>query len=425
MTEAMKLQICETPETNAAEREADDPVSCYDPDPIVCVSDLFWDEHWSSEQQLMSRLSKRGRVLYIERPVSPFSFFTKSGDAPIARQIWRWLTGGTRNESPTLIIVTPPPVLPFRYARIVNAVNEWIRLHAIKRALKTIQGRKPVLWIYSPDAGWLVGKVGEAFSIYFCADDWASSDQWWNRARDIRAREDELGAKVDLIVGTSTKIVKRWDQYHKEVLFVSNGADVASLKQARDPNLTLANQLESIPEPRIGFVGFLDGRFNTELYECLAVSKPEWNFVIVGPVDERNLNLSRLRRIPNVYFLGKCSREEMPAYLKGFNVCTIPYVRNRLSESIFPLKLFEYLAAGKQVVATALPELRPFRKYIRIADSHQDFLTALELSLSNPLDLASSAFLDANSWDAKAEFLWDKMVSELTKRGRGVMAGGA
>jgi hypothetical protein len=115
----------------------------------------------------------------------------------------------------------------------------------------------------------------------------------------------------------------------------------------------------------------------------------------------------------------------MSAYLKGFNVCTIPYIRNRLSESIFPLKLFEYLAAGRQVVATALPELQPFSKYIRIADSPQDFLKALELGLSDPLEIASMAFLDDNSWDTKAGLLWNKLESKLEGLGRHTQAGGA
>jgi glycosyltransferase involved in cell wall biosynthesis len=227
-----------------------------------------------------------------------------------------------------------------------------------------------------------------------------------------------LGAKVDLIVGTSTTIVKRWNESNEEAILVSNGADVTSFKEARNPGLSVPEDLRSIPEPRIGFVGFVDGRLDTKLYESLAALKPEWSFVIVGPFDEKKLDLSRLRHMSNVYFLGKRTLAELPAYLKGFSVCTIPYIRNRLSDSIFPLKLFEYLAAGRQVVATALPDLQPFTRYIRIADSPQAFLTALELSLSDPLDQPSDAFLDSNSWDAKAEFLWSKLVAELGQRSR-------
>jgi len=420
----MTTQTFEMSDIEAPDKIARDRVASY-PDPIVCVSDLFWDEHWSSEQQLMSRLSKRCRVLYVERPVSPFSFFTKSSDAPTGRQIWRWLKGGIRAESSTLTILAPPPVLPFRFVRFVNAINEWIRLRSIKRALKKFGGRTPVLWIYAPEAGRLVGKSGESLSIYYCADDWAEWCQWWNRASDIRARENELGAKVNLVVGTSTKIVKRWNQTRRDAILVSNGADVASFRAALDPDLSVPDELALIPEPRVGFIGYVDGRFNSVLYEAVATARPDWSFVIVGPLDERTQDMSRLRQLPNVYFLGKCSHAEMPAYLKGFDVCTIPYICSALSESIFPLKLFEYLAAGRQVVASALPELQQFTKYIRIADSPQEFLRALEQSLSDPLDQASMTFLHANSWDAKAELLWGKILSELEERSQRAQNGEA
>jgi glycosyltransferase involved in cell wall biosynthesis len=411
-------QTCAEVETESMQQKADHCTNSFEPDLIVCVSDLFWDEHWCSEQQLMSRLAKRGRVLYIERPVSPLSLMTRASDAPIGRQIWRSFVGSMRQETATLTVLTPPLVLPFRYAGIVNRINSWIRLRSLKRALNRLGARRHVLWIYSPDAGRIVDKTGEAFSIYFCADDWAASGQWWNRSNDIRARENELGAKVDLIVGTSTRIVKRWTEQGRTATLVSNGADVGSFKKARDPLLNVPDDLRSIPEPRVGYVGFVDGRFDVKLYEGLASSRPEWSFVIVGPLDETALDLSRLRQLPNVFFLGKRTRAEIPAYLKGFNVCTIPYIRNRLSDSIFPLKLFEYLAAGRQVVAAALPELRPFTDYIRIAETPNEFLKSLELSLSTPLTLASDAFLDANSWDVKAESLWNRLAFELKLRSR-------
>jgi glycosyltransferase involved in cell wall biosynthesis len=375
-------------------------------DPIVCISDLFWDEHWSSEQQLMSRLAEKCRVLYVERPVSFLSFFTGSSDASVGRQFWRSLRGRLRHLSPTLTILTPPPILPLRYVGIVNRFNEWIRLRAIRRALKQLVARSPVLWIYAPDAGRIVGKLGEFFSLYYCADDWAASHQWWNRGADIRAREGELVSKVNLVVGTSSKIAKKWDKSHGKSLFISNGADVESFKRARDMDLDMPSDLDRIPRPRIGYIGFVDVRFDTRLYERLAVARPDWSFVIVGPLMEKRVDLSRLKRISNVHFLGARSRQDLPAYLKGFDVCTIPYVCDTWSESIFPLKLFEYLAAGRPVVATALPELEPFREHVHIASTFDEFQNALESGLRNSLPQVSEAFLAENSWDAKADRLW-------------------
>ena len=377
---------------------------------IVCLAGLFWDEHWSSQQQIMSRLSERCRVLYVERPVSLLSFFTGSSDAPVGRQFRRWLRGGLRYENPSLAIMTPPPCLPLRFNYLVNKVNEWLRVRSLNRAMKKLGIEDPVLWIYEPEAGRTVDALGEIFSVYYCADDWSASDQWWNQAKDIRERESELASKVDLIVGTSTKIVKKWRASYENTVLVSNGADVASFKRARECSLPIPEDLARIPSPRVGYVGFVDGRFDTQLYERLAGDHPEWQFAIVGPLMEKLVDLSRLRQQPNVHFLGPRSRAELPAYLKGFDVCTIPYICNTLSESIFPLKLFEYLAAGRPVVSTALPELKPFIDYLQIAATPDEFDRALQMSLDHPLSPAPESFLSENSWDAKADFMW-KLIS--------------
>jgi glycosyltransferase involved in cell wall biosynthesis len=131
--------------------------------------------------------------------------------------------------------------------------------------------------------------------------------------------------------------------------------------------------------------------------------------------DGKLVDLSRLKRLANVHFLGPRSRQELPSYLKGFDVCTIPYVCDKLAESIFPLKLFEYLAAGRPIVTTALPELLPFREYIRIGNTDEEFLSALGTSLTNPLPQVSEAFLTANSWDSKADQLWTIVTGRLNQ----------
>jgi glycosyltransferase involved in cell wall biosynthesis len=376
---------------------------------IVCLSDLFWDEHWSSEQQIMSRLAEKCRVLYVERPVSILSFLTGVSDSSVARQWLRWLRGGIRQESANLTILSPAPVLPLRYNQFVNKINSWLLRRSVKRGQRKAGFNSPVLWIYSPDAGQLVGTLGECYSMYYCADDWAASKQWWNNGQLVRARETELAAKVDLVVGTSTNIVKRWQQTHTNTMLVTNGADVESFKAARDPQLKLPDDLQNIPSPRIGYVGCIDSRFDSALYLQLAERRPDWNFIIVGPLSGNNLKLASLKQMKNVHFLGSRNRAELPAYLKGFDVCTIPYVCDTLAKSIFPLKFFEYLSAGRPIVSTALPELAPYSRYLHIAHDAGEFENSIEASLANPLPSASDSFLAQNSWEAKAEHLWETL----------------
>ena len=400
------LQAIEKPPGFSSKQEERHPLT------IVCVSDLFWDEHWASEQQIMSRLAARCCVLYVDRPVSIFSFFTGVSDSSVTRQWLRWLHGGLRQVNQNLTILTPAPLLPFRYNRLINRINSWIRRLSIKRAVRKMKFDAPVLWIYAPDAAGIVGTLDEAYSLYYCADDWSASYHWWNSGQDIRAREMELASKVDLVVGTSTKIVQRWQQSHPNTMLVANGADVTAFQAARDPELEIPEDLKVIPTPRIGYVGYVDARFDTELYARLAQARPDWYFVVVGPLMEKHVDLSRLKQLSNVHFLGRRSLSELPMYLKGFDVCTIPYICDKLAESIFPLKLFEYLAAGRPIVSTDLPELRKFSKYLHLTHGLAEFEKAIAASLTHPLPIASQNFLAENSWDARASLLHDTLLSQ-------------
>jgi glycosyltransferase involved in cell wall biosynthesis len=323
------------------------------------------------------------------------------------------LRGGIRQEGQNLTVLTPAPLLPFRYNRFINGINSWIRRRSIRRALRKLGLHTPVLWVYAPDAPGIVGTLGEVYSLYYCADDWSASYQWWNNSGEIRAREMELAGRVDLVVGTSTKIVDRWQNTHQNVKLVTNGADVESFLAARNPELAVPEDLRAIPSPRIGYVGYVDARFDTALYAQLAGAHPDWNFVIVGPLMEKYVDLTKLRRMPNVHFLGPRTRAQLPAYMKGFDVCTIPYICSKLAESIFPLKLFEYLAAGRSVVATGLPELAPYADYVRIAHSAAAFESSLALSLTAPFPPPSEHFVHENSWASKAGLLWNTMCCAL------------
>ena len=271
---------------------------------IICVSDLFWDEHWSSEQQLMSRFAKRCRVLYVERPVSLLSFLTGASDSSIAHQLWRWLRGGIRVEGTNLFILTPPPFFPLRYHPVINRINQWIRLGSIGRATAKLGMKSPILWIYEPDAYPLVGKLNEVLSLYYCADDWSTSNQWWNRGEDIRRLETRLAASVDIVIGTSTRIAEKWTPINPRTHFIPNAADVEMFLRAHTADLKVPEEVMRIPLPRIGYIGVVNARFDVNLYDHLSEMRPDWHLVIVGRVLTRQVDVSRLTKKPNVHFLG-------------------------------------------------------------------------------------------------------------------------
>lgn len=372
---------------------------------IVCISDLIWDEHWSSEQQLAARFAKFSRVLYVERPVSIFSAITGVSNAPVFRQVWRWLRSALRLERENLWVLTPPPFLPFRYRPLVNRFNQGCRIRAIRRAMRQLNISAPVLWMYEPDGAETVGELGERLSLYYCADDWSSSGQWWNRARDVLHLERQLVEKVDLVIASASTLAARWRSINPNTFFLPNAADTDLFETATSDNVTVPFEISELASPRIGFVGIVNARFNVDLYEKLSAMRRDWQWIIVGPVMTQFVDVSRLKSKTNVHFIGSRPRSEVPAYLKGFDVCTIPYVCNEHSEGIFPLKLFEYLAAGKPVVSTPLPELAPYKSYVRVAATAAEFVMGIEELLRETPDRVPPDFLRANSWNERVDRL--------------------
>jgi glycosyltransferase involved in cell wall biosynthesis len=145
--------------------------------------------------------------------------------------------------------------------------------------------------------------------------------------------------------------------------------------------------------------------------------------VLIGPVKAGQVDESRLRRYPNVHFLGEKPRSDLPGYLKGMAVALVPYRANELTRNIFPLKLFEYLAAGLPVVVGGLPELRRFDGTIEVADGPQDYpgLVRRAIAGDGPEKRAERVALAAeNTWDHRVEEISRLVAEALERQGKGV-----
>jgi len=345
---------------------------------IICISDLFWDEHWSSEQQLMSRFAKTYSVLYVERPVSIFSFFTGISDASVARQFLRWLSGGIRGEGDNLFVLTPPPFLPFRYHPIINTINQFVRTWSIKRAMKKLGfTTRPLLWIYEPDAAYSIGKIGELLSIYHCADDWSGSKHWWNPTRAIRKCEESLAGKASVVLTVSKKLFNDKSELNTHTYYMPNGVSFEDFSTCQET----PDDMAEILRPIIGCVAVYNDRYDYNLLETVARAKPDWSFVFVGKIVKRSIAIKNLATLPNVLFLGSRSRSLLGNYIRNFDVCLIPYKGSKFNESAFPLKLMEYFFFGKPVVAPRLPSLLEFESLIYNYGDPDGFISAVDQGL--------------------------------------------
>ena len=393
---------------------------------IVCVSSLDWDAHWTSKQQIMHRLGRSNRILYVEEPVTMLTPFK----IPHRWRRWGALVPRLRQVDGSVWILTPPPLLPFGNARAsMNQVNQAVLARYVRWALRRLSFSDAcVIWTYLPATVWLLdhlvsqGGVEPSLVVYHCVDEHSAFPGYFMSPDLVREYDDELTRRADLVITTSENLRRSREGHNPRTYTVMNAADVGLFNRALDPDLPLPSDLEAIPPPRLGVVGVHDYRLDIDALERLVATDPSWQVVLVGPLKTGQIDEGRLRELPRVHLLGAKPRVKLPSYIKGFAVALIPYRPSELTRNIFPLKLFEYLAAGVPVVAGGLPELSRFADTIGLAAGLKDYpeLVRGQMEGDGPNVRAARVALAAeNSWEHRVVEISGLVMAALDrKRGR-------
>lgn len=448
---------------------------------IVCISSLDWDAMWTSKQQIMHRMAQTNRVLYVEEPVTMLAPFK----VPARWRRWRAVAPRLERVEAGLWKLTPPPVLPFGNMRPgVNDVNAAVMARYLRWAMGQLWFDEDyILWTYLPTTlalldrlgapvrpasavsdsaaspaaaapvdraglrlglaigGHLQHQVGKALPslpglasrpgrardrvpslvVYHCVDEHSAFPGFVDPAV-VRGYDDELTRRADLVITTSENLRSARLPLNPHTHTVLNAADVEIFNRALDPDLPLPADLAAIPAPRLGVVGLHDSRLDVDALEALAQADASWQIVLIGPIKHGQVDEVRLRRHANIHLLGGRPRPELPGYLKGMAAALIPYKANELTRNIFPLKLFEYLAAGLPVVAGGLPELARFAGVIELPASPADYPEAMRQALAgdSPEQRAARvALASENTWDHRVEDISRLVEDALLRVGHG------
>ncbi len=392
---------------------------------VVCLSIVTWDDHWGTPQQLMSRLAKHNRVLYVDQAISPLSFFTgiRSRGA-VMRQLRRWRQG-PREVATNVYAAAPPPILPFRSFKPVNVINAFILRRWLRAQTRRLGFRHPIVWNFQPLAPHVAPALDPALTLFHCVDEYAALPFWWHSGAGAAAREAECCRESDIVICVGRGLTAARKLLNPNSHFVPNAADVAHFATALQPDLPVPDDIKDLQASAVvGFIGVVDFRFDSGLMCHLAQERPDWSFVIVGPVKGDARGLDALRALPNVRFVGNKPIETLPAYARRMDVCLLPYVIDGFTRHIFPLKLYEYMAAGKPIVSTDLEEMRPYAgDGLTIACDRDQFLAAIERELaSDSVERAAAREMAsrAHSWDRRLEeisALVEPMLDGSSERG--------
>ncbi|MCL5736298.1 MAG: glycosyltransferase [Actinobacteria bacterium] len=383
---------------------------------IICVSSLDWDAHWTSKQQIMHRLAAANRILYVEEPVTMLAPLR----VPARWRRWRAVVPRLRKVQPGLWVLTPPPMLPFgNLSPSINQANQAVLAAYIRWAAKRTGLHDPLLWTYLPTSCALIDRLHPSAVIYHCVDEHSAFPGFVD-PNTVRAYDDDLTRRADLVITSARNLLLTREHLNPNIHHVLHGADVSLFAKALEANLAIPPDIAAIPSPRLGVVGVHDERLDIDAVEALSHADRSWHVVLVGPIQPGDVDEARLAALPNVHLLGGKQKDDLPAYLKRFDIALIPYKLNELTRNIFPLKLFEYLAAGLPVVAAALPELEPFRERVSLAEAPGDYPQMVRdgLAADSPAARADrSASARGNSWEARVEEISGLVEDMVARKG--------
>ena len=393
---------------------------------------VFLDADWGTTSRknrqhflvaaLAHRLEGKCNFLAVERPVcpvtDPFRKRTRFLD-------WLRRRRGLRREGANLFVCTPfvwlHNVLAARVPGLTRA-NRWIlglQIGQLTRRLGLRRGGL-VAWIHHPYQMEDMGLAREQFLIYDCYDNYFSAARG-RRLADLRRREAAILGRAHLVLVTSEQLQQAMASRARRAHLLPNGVDVELFAQAMRSSTQVPADLCGLPRPVVGFVGRITPRVDFALLAGIASRHPDWTFVMLGPEDSDGplageAGYLDLRSAANVHFLGPRPYEQLPAYLKGFDVCTIPYVLTEFNLGSCPLKLFEYMAAGKPIVSVDIPQVAHFEPLVRVAKTAAQFDGAIADSLdADPESVRrkSLALVGRNSWQRRARSVTDAIQGAL------------
>lgn len=383
---------------------------------IVCISTSNYYPIPTRKQNVMNRL-KEAEILYFDPPVT---LLAPLKDPKAWSRLLAYREKGKKGKD-NLTVYATPPVLPFfNRVRWINRLNQWHLSRYVRRRMKETGFHSPVLWCYSPTSCDLIENVPHQSVVYDCVDRHSAYPGMIDPAV-VDGMEADLARKADQVFCTAEGLYKTLKQYNDQTVLIPNGAayelfsTVESLSQAHQKSDQEHDQRPN-KKPVFGFVGMLQECIDTDCLLAVAKGFPEGEVVLIGRALP-GVDLTSLQAQPNVRFKGLLPQGELPAEIAAFDVCLNVFREGDLSKDVSPLKFYEYLATGKPIVSTKVPDqVTDFADVVYIADGINDFVVNCREAVKeqDPIKRAKRMEYGKNSsWDERVT----QMEQILTERG--------
>ena len=361
---------------------------------IIVLSIVDYETRFQRPQQIAARFAKEGRrVFWVShsRRLSPFSRdpYKKTR---LQENLWDVQLRGPETN------IYEGSLDTAAQDRLLGSLAELYRQCSIAESCVMVQ-----MPFWRPLALALRSRFG-ARVLYDCMDEWEE----FPRIGPFNLSQEKLLAKeCDVLVVTSQTLFRKFSAQGAQPLLVRNAVDFEFF--------TKRPEFPDVSRPVVGYFGAIADWVDLQLIHSVAQARPQYSFVLVGEVF--GMDVSDLQSLPNVFLLWHKQYEEMPFYLRKFDVCIIPFLINQITEATDPVKLYEYLSHGKPVVATDLPELSVCEDLVYTAKDASDFAAKLDSAVAENEDYLKQRRIDfaaANTWYDRIQLIDQTLQQEFS-----------
>lgn len=395
---------------------------------VICFAGAAYHQlTWTNRQHIMSRVSSQHRVLYIEPRVWVLKYLIKHWQSPsevaqfCKRLVW------VHKENDNLYIKAQGNLIPgSREINVISKLNHLLNRYNILAWARALgfKEQRAVVWLYDTEAAEYLSAFPDATVLYDCVDDHAAQAGVDRNPQRVVEEENIILKRADLVTVTSKRLfeLKRAANPNTQLVLNAGSVELFSHTAHVTPQQKKYKDLTSLSHPILGSVGALDFyKLDSALIFTVASAKPDWHFVFIGEPKvsaKNNENVQKLARLPNVSIFGEVTHKDVPAYVAQFDLCLIPYQSNKYNEASFPLKFWEFMATGKPIVVSGVPELMEYKELIGFATTPAEFIALAEKWLANPSDKVrerKSLSLE-HGWDNRVEKMLTLVEQAMRKK---------
>lgn len=397
---------------------------------IIVVGLQAWDiEIGSTCKNIALEFAKKNRVLYVSPALKRSVSIKQKNSASVQKRlkIIKNKENGIEKIHENMWVLYPPIIIesvnwlkPYFIFDIFNKRNNKLFAKAIQKASHILGFENSILFNDNSmiDCLYLKEFLKPSVYIYLLRDNVISRP--YHKKHGVKAQE-ELIKKVDAMLANSYYFRDYGKQYNENTFMIGQGCDL-TLFNDEDNKIKIPDDIRNIKKPIIAYTGFLTSvRLDIEILIYLAKKRTDWQIVLVGPEDEAFKN-SVLHQLNNVHFLGLKKPEELPSYIKGFDVAINPQIINEMTNWNYPLKIDEYLSIGKPTVATKTDFMDYFKDHTYLAKDKKEFLFLTEKALnenSKELENKRKIYANEHSWENFVKKIY-KIINKIEKDKKGL-----